>query len=101
MAHEIDFSTGKPAIAYVGEEPWRGHGQKLPEGQPIEVWLKEARLEWDLKRLPVQYLVGGRLHTMDERFVLVRSDTGAALPSFRMTIKLSSRKRFSNSIGIW
>jgi hypothetical protein len=30
MAHEIDLSTGKPAIAYVGEEPWHGLGEKLP-----------------------------------------------------------------------
>ncbi len=79
MGHEIDSSTGKPAIAYVGKTPWHGLGEKLPEGQPIEVWLKAARLEWDLKRLPVQYLVDGRLHTMGERFVLVRSDTDAAL----------------------
>jgi phage/plasmid-like protein (TIGR03299 family) len=79
MGHEIDSSTGKPAIAYVGKTPWHGLGEKLSEGQPIETWLKAARLEWELERLPVQYLVHGRLHTMDERFVLVRSDTGAAL----------------------
>jgi phage/plasmid-like protein (TIGR03299 family) len=79
MAHEIDSSTGLPAIAYVGETPWHGLGEKLPAGQPIEAWLKAARLEWDLWRLPVQYLIEGRLRTMDDRFVLVRSDTNAAL----------------------
>ena len=79
MAHNIDSSTGKPAIAYVGEEPWHGLGEKLPEGQPIEAWLRAARLEWELKRLPVQYLAEGKLLTMDDRFVLVRSDTNAAL----------------------
>jgi len=79
MSHEIDSSTGKPAIAYVGEKPWHGLGEKLEECQPIEVWLKAARLDWELKRLPVQYLVDGRLRTMDGRFVLVRSDTDAAL----------------------
>lgn len=79
MSHDIDFSTSKPAIAYVGERPWHGLGQKLPEGEPIEVWLKEAQLEWHLKRLPVQYLVEGKLNTMDDRFVLVRSDTSKAL----------------------
>ena len=57
MAHNIDSTTGKPAIAYVGKRPWHGLGEKLPEGQPIEVWLKAARLEWELRRLPVQYLV--------------------------------------------
>jgi len=79
MAHELDFSTGDPAIAYIGDTPWHGFGEKLPEGQPIEAWLKAARLEWDLKRLPVQYLVDGRLRTMEDRFVLVRSDTQGAL----------------------
>jgi phage/plasmid-like protein (TIGR03299 family) len=79
MAHEIDLSTGKPAIAYVGEEPWHGLGEKLPEGAPIDTWLQAARLQWELKRLPVQYLVDGRVRTMDDRFVLVRSDTHAAL----------------------
>ena len=79
MAHEIDFSTGTPAIAYVGETPWHRFGEKLEKGQPIEAWLKAARLEWELKRLPVQYLVDGRLQTVGDRFVLVRSDTEAAL----------------------
>ncbi len=34
-SHEIDVSTGKPAIAYVGETPWHGLGEKLPAGAPI------------------------------------------------------------------
>jgi phage/plasmid-like protein (TIGR03299 family) len=79
MASEIDLSTGLPAIAYVGETPWHGLGERLPAGQPVEAWLKAARLEWELRRLPVQYLVEGKLRTMDDRFVLVRSDTNSAL----------------------
>ncbi|MBI3210325.1 MAG: DUF932 domain-containing protein [Candidatus Solibacter usitatus] len=79
MAHDIDHSTGKPAIAYVGETPWHGLGEKLPPGASIERWLRAARLEWELERLPVQYLVQGRVRTMPGRFVLVRSDTDAAL----------------------
>lgn len=79
MSHDLDFSTKKPALAYVGKKPWHGLGQELPVGQPIEVWLKEAQLEWELMRLPVQYLVDGSHRTMDDRFVLVRSDTKAAL----------------------
>ena len=79
MAHDIDTSTGQPAIAYVGEEPWHGLGERLPEDAPIEVWLRAARLEWKLNRLPVQYLVDGTLKTMEDRFVLVRNDTRAGL----------------------
>lgn len=79
MSHDIDQSTGKPAIAYVGEKPWHGLGEELAEGAPIETWLKAARRDWELKRLPVQYLVEGKLRTMEERFVLARSDTHEAL----------------------
>lgn len=45
MAHDIDDSTGRPAIAYVDEEPWHGLGERLPADQSIEVWLKAAQLE--------------------------------------------------------
>lgn len=79
MPHDIDQSTGKPAIAYVGQKPWHGLGKKLPEGEPIETWLKAAQLDWELNRLPVQYLVGGAHLTMEDRFVLTRSDTHEAL----------------------
>lgn len=79
VPHEIDLSTGEPAIAYVGDTPWHGLGRKLPEGEPIATWLQAARLNWELDRLPVQYLVNGQPQTMDDRFVLVRNDTHAAL----------------------
>src|ERR1039458_7300046 len=79
MTHEIDVSSGKPAIAYVGEKPWHELGEKLPEGASIDTWLRAARLDWELKRLPVQYLVDGSLRMMEDRFVLVRNDTNAAL----------------------
>jgi phage/plasmid-like protein (TIGR03299 family) len=79
MAHQLDFSTGKHAMAYVGDTPWHGKGEKLEPDQSIETWLHSARLEWELQRLPVQYLVPGGSRTMDDRFVLVRSDTEEAL----------------------
>ena len=79
MGHDIDHSTGEPAIAYVGKKPWHGLGEELPGGQPIETWLKAARLEWTLNRLPVQYLVDGTHRTMEGKFVLARNDTHEAL----------------------
>jgi phage/plasmid-like protein (TIGR03299 family) len=79
MPHDIDFSTGKPAIAYVGETPWHKLGEKLLEHAPIETWIKAAGLDWELKRLPVQYFFDAKLRVMDDRFVLSRSDTGMAL----------------------
>jgi hypothetical protein len=72
MSHDLDLSTGTHAIAYVGSTPWHRFGEKLEQNQSIETWLRAARLEWELTRLPVQYLVPGGLRTMRERFVLMR-----------------------------
>lgn len=79
MSHDLDHTTGNAAMAYIGEVPWHGLGEKLPPNQPVEVWLKAARLEWELERLPVQYLVDGKVRTMPDRFVLARNDTRDAL----------------------
>ena len=79
MSHDIDDSTGQPAMAYVGEEPWHGLGEKLPAGQSIEVWKRAARLDWTIQMVPVLYQYEGRTRMMPERFVLSRDDTGAAL----------------------
>ncbi|WP_028081157.1 DUF932 domain-containing protein [Solimonas soli] len=79
MAHNLDFTRGTAAMAYAGEVPWHGLGEHLPEGQPIEAWVKAAKLDWELERLPVQYPFEGRLRTLDDRFVLARSDTGDGL----------------------
>ena len=79
MSHDLDDSTGKPAMAYVGEEPWHGLGEKLPPGQSIETWVKAARLNWGIQTLPVRYQFQGRDRIMPDRFVLARDDTGAAL----------------------
>ena len=29
MSHDLDVSTGKPAMAYVGEKPWHGLGEEV------------------------------------------------------------------------
>lgn len=79
MSHDIDRSTGLPAMAYVGDAPWHRLGHKLLPGRPIDEWVQSARLDWKLERLPVQYLWDGALRTMDDRFVLARTDTGEAL----------------------
>lgn len=79
MSHDLDESTGKPAMAYVGERPWHGLGQALPPGKDIETWVQAARLDWGIEMLPVRYEMAGRNYLMRDRFVLARSDTQAAL----------------------
>ncbi len=79
MSHDLDVSTGKPAMAYVGEKPWHGLGEELPPNQGIDVWVKAARLDWEIEMLPVNYQMTGQNRVMRDRFVLARSDTCAPL----------------------
>jgi phage/plasmid-like protein (TIGR03299 family) len=79
MSHGLDTTTGQAAMAYAGQTPWHGLGQELPLGRPIEEWVKAARLDWELQRLPVQYRAESQLRTMNDRFVLARSDNHHAL----------------------
>lgn len=79
MAHDLDTTSGSAAMAYSGQTPWHGLGQKLQPDRPIEEWVKAARLDWSVLKLPVQFNVEGNLATMSDRFVLARSDNHLAL----------------------
>lgn len=79
MPHEIDTTTGLPAIAYVGDEPWHGLGQKLLPGATIEEWTAAAGLNWDVARAPVEFKIGDAQASMPSRNVLYRTDTQAPL----------------------
>jgi len=74
MAHEVE------AMAYVQETPWHGLGIKLTEGQPLEVWTREAGMEWDIRETPVHFLPNnGEFVKVEGQKVLFRSDTEAPL----------------------
>lgn len=79
MSHYLDVTTGRAAMAYVGETPWHGLGERLQENKPIEDWIRAARLDWQIQMLPVHYQFEGHTRLMSERFVLARSDNGSAL----------------------
>ena len=78
MAHLLQ------SMAYVGQTPWHELGNQLPAKQPIEVWAREAGMDWTIRESPVRYMadqVGalGSIMTFDDQKVLYRSDTKAAL----------------------
>ena len=81
MAHMIDETTGRAAIAYAGQTPWHGLGQALTPGASIETWTREAGLAYDVLESPVKYSTpaSSDLQTWPARKVLHRSDTGAPL----------------------
>lgn len=74
MAHEVQ------TMAYVGDEPWHGLGNKLSPNQPIEVWAEQAGMDWRIESSDVSYYAnhaaGGQLiMPFPENKVLYRSDT--------------------------
>ncbi|WP_434661502.1 DUF932 domain-containing protein [Paraburkholderia sp. A3BS-1L] len=71
-------------MAYVGETPWHGLGNQLSPRQPIEVWAKQAGMDWTIEAAEVRYVAGasgnlGSIHAFPEQRVLYRSDTKEAL----------------------
>ena len=78
MAHLVE------TMAYAGATPWHGLGNNLPRKQPIEVWQREAGMNWQILESPVHFksdAVGhlGAIHSFPEQKVLFRSDTKAPL----------------------
>lgn len=78
MAHLIE------QMAYVGSMPWHGLGNRLSPQQPLEVWQKEAGMNWQIQESPVRFMADavshlGSIHTYPEQKVLYRSDTKAPL----------------------
>lgn len=71
-------------MAYIGETPWHSLGNALPAKQSIDVWAKEAGMDWNICETPVRYLTEqagslGAIMSFDDQKVLYRSDTKAAL----------------------
>ncbi|KGT46401.1 DUF932 domain-containing protein [Acinetobacter sp. HR7] len=78
MAHLID------QIAYVGETPWHGLGNQLSPNQPLEVWAKQAGMDWRIESSDVSYMAQNErgqsiIMPFEEQRVLYRSDTHAPL----------------------
>lgn len=78
MAHLID------SMAYVGDTPWHGLGNRLTEKQSIDVWAHEAGMDWKINETPVRFYAqhwsgGEMLNSFADQKVLYRSDTLDAL----------------------
>jgi phage/plasmid-like protein (TIGR03299 family) len=48
-------STGKAAMAYVGDTPWHGLGQRLTQDSSIETWAEESGLAFQLATATVNF----------------------------------------------
>ena len=78
MAHLLE------QMAYVGETPWHGLGNKLDAHQPIDVWAKQSGMDWQIREAPVRYMTEsagglGAIESFPENKVLFRSDSNMPL----------------------
>lgn len=74
MTHEIQ------QMAFIGESPWHGLGNRLTPHQPLEIWQREAGMDWSIDSSPVHFKSSGSgllapIHTFPDQKVLYRSDT--------------------------
>ncbi|WP_436868905.1 DUF932 domain-containing protein [Acinetobacter courvalinii] len=78
MAHQIE------TMAFVGQTPWHGLGNQLPQNQPIEIWAQQAGMDWRIESSNVSYMAKNErgqsiLMPYEEQRVLYRSDTHVPL----------------------
>ena len=77
MAHEIE------TMAYVGATPWHGLGNPLTPNRPIEIWMREAGMDWQIEEADVLYNAANDQSLLIKPYadnkVLYRSDSHAPL----------------------
>ncbi|MCO5399748.1 DUF932 domain-containing protein [Ralstonia soli] len=70
-------------MAYVGQQPWHGLGNKLAPKQSLEAWAEHAGMNWTIESSEVRFVSGvgniGAIHAFPAQKVLYRSDTKAPL----------------------
>ena len=70
-------------MAYTGQKPWHGLGNKLPADQSIEAWKQSAGMDWEIEDSEVRFITGtngvGMINAFPTQRVLYRSDTKAPL----------------------
>lgn len=77
MAHELASATD---MAFIGNTPWHGLGNKLPKNQPIEIWQKSAGMDFEIKQTEVLFNAANgdgnmlNLRSNADATVLYRSD---------------------------
>lgn len=79
MAHMIDMSNNRNNIAFVGEVPWHGLGSQVAPKTPVDVWMKEAGLDWTAERTKALFKPEGQDIIASPFDLLYRSDTNETL----------------------
>jgi phage/plasmid-like protein (TIGR03299 family) len=85
MAHMIDTLSRATASYASTQREWHGLGQLMTAGASIEDWQREAGMDYKVQRSVIRYaterdsITPEQFRTVEDKHVLFRSDTGAAL----------------------
>jgi phage/plasmid-like protein (TIGR03299 family) len=83
MAHELSLlADGTYSMARADDTTtsWHGLENVIPANSPFKVWLAKSGMDFNIERSPVSYSdTEGKLHYMNDKNVLYRSDTLAPL----------------------
>lgn len=88
MAHELDMTLGRAAIAFRGDTPWHGLGETIQPDDDLDTIRYKAGLEYAVERTEVCYATNAvnldghwetTIRRMPERVVLYRNDTNTPL----------------------
>lgn len=74
MSHEIGQTNGQSDVAYVGDTPWHGLGQKLNGDESLDQWRIAAGLNWQVDAHDTFTKVEGSEILIPGKKTLVRSD---------------------------
>jgi phage/plasmid-like protein (TIGR03299 family) len=75
MAHLLDMTKGRAALAYVGGLPWHGLGTGHREAMLPDVAMRDGGLDFTVRKVPTFYDVGDGLTRASGGFAVVRSDS--------------------------
>lgn len=73
MTHMVE------TMAYAGEVPWHGLGERVPADLSPEQMLEKAGLNWEVEKLPIFAQNGKNKIAIPNKELLIRSSDGASL----------------------
>src|SRR3546814_14937181 len=78
------------SMAYAGEKPWHGLGNKLQPNRSIDDWKESAGMDWAIKDSEVRFITGqngiGTISAFPEQTVLYRSNQKSVVEGKRVPV---------------
>lgn len=90
MAALLDMTKGFAAIAYAGEVPWHGFGQKLDPNGSLDEWRRAAGLDYRVEAKDLYFFndLTGDTECLGDTVALQRRDSGAILSTVSSKYKI-------------